>query len=172
MKKSNCLRCIVLIGILLFSCYFGFAQTAEIRIFPLSNNTDVDFYELQYRKANENESWQSVGTIVPEWEQDDNTANYCSYYYLEGLECDTMYNVRVRACKMGDDLEIHRGTWAYVQFRTPQPYTDAPWIWQIGPFDIICRTVIINTLSVMEPSLESFSSREVYGITKEAIKEE
>jgi hypothetical protein len=164
MKKSNFLKCFVLMGILLFSGYFGFAQTAIIRI--ISADTVADFYELQYKKEGDTD-WARI-EITPQ--EVAVNGKFHTLYTLADLECGKKYEVRVHACKHNGLA----GVWKSIEFTTPLPYDEAPWTWSIGPFDILCRPVGVEptALSVLDPNVEEIWASEERDTAKEAIKEE
>ena len=157
-------------GVLLFSGYFGFAQTATLRI--MLNSTipysDIECYGLQYKKASEGDTaWVRI-EVTPQ----DNVVNdkYHTFYTLTNLECGTEYDVWVHVCMCDGSA----GVWTKIKFTTPPPYDDAPYRWEIGPFDILCRQVGVEptAFSVLDPNVEEIWASEERDTAKEAIKEE
>lgn len=162
-------------GILLFSSYFGFAQTADIRIIQTNSSVIYNNYELQYRKTSDNSegAWVTIESITPQ-QLDAGNGNFYTPYTLNNLECATQYQVRVRAYLEDEFGGRIYGTWGYVQFTTPDAYTGGPWSWQIGPFDVYCPlfTLRPNYMSVFNPKIEEIFVAENHKTTKDAIKEE
>jgi len=141
-----------LLGIVMLSGYLGFAQTAVINIKPNPGNSQIlyNYYELEYRNiADTSDTWTTIDGIVAGSSVSESTT--C---VLDDLECDAVYEVRVRAYLEDEFGDRIYGLYGTIQITTPAAYAGS-WSWQIGPFDIYCGRFAVNPSNLSLPVLDS-----------------
>ena len=123
------IKTFLVLGLFLIIANVGFAQSAIIHIYSSNSIVIYNYYEIEFKKmADPNAEWVSVDGVAAE-------LLYTSYT-LDGLECETTYQVRVRPYIEDEFGGREYGEWGYIQITTPMLYEGGAWSWEIGPFDI------------------------------------
>ena len=171
MKKNHFFKQFVLMGILLFSSYLGFAQSQQGAIFTITTSQDLAMYEavieIEYRRIDENGNegdWILAAHIIPNPEPNRDGLFYTTYE-LPNLERGGVYEVRVRAYITNGDYQENENLWSTMRI-------EIPFEGSYGYWDIYCRPINLPfALNVIESNDKEVLVSKEGETTKEAIKE-